>query len=297
MKFDGAAFGKEIVGVVKGYLEKELGPIATRLDALEKRIEAIPAPVDISTDLEAIKRAVAAIEMPTVPELPDIPAIVDEAIKAQMAVDDLNHSLEDLVKLAVDAIPRPQDGKSVTVEDVTPMIAAEVEKRVAALPIVKHGKDGVGVAGALIDREGNLVLTLSNGETKSLGLVIGKDGEDGEDGNPGAGIDDFDAKLLPDGRTIAMTFNGKDYEYTVELAFPTMIYRGVHREGEYTKGDTVTWAGSLWHCDAEKTVDKPGDSSKDWTLCAKKGRDGKDGSIKPEKVFEPVRVGVPSEAR
>lgn len=297
MKFDGAAFGKEIVGVVKGYLEKELGPIAVRLDALEKRIEAIPTPVDLSADVAAIKEAVEAIEIPTIPELPDIPAMVDEAIKAQMAVDDLEHSLEELVKFAVDAIPRPQDGKSVTVEDVAPMIAVEVEKKVAALPFAEHGKDGVGVAGALIDRDGSLVLTLSNGETKSLGVVIGKDGEDGIDGKPGAGIDDFDAKLLPDGRTIAMTFNGKDYEYTVELAFPAMIYRGVYREGEYAKGDTVTWAGSLWHCDADKSVDKPGDSSKDWTLCAKKGRDGKDGSIKPEKAFEPVRVGVPSEAR
>jgi hypothetical protein len=35
----------------------------------------------------------------------------------------------------------------------------------------------------------------------------------------------------------------------------------------------VTWAGSLWHCD-KATKNKPG--TDDWTLAAKKGRDGKD---------------------
>jgi hypothetical protein len=41
------------------------------------------------------------------------------------------------------------------------------------------GKDGVGLAGALIDRDGSLVVTLTNGEVKSLGSVVGKDGADG----------------------------------------------------------------------------------------------------------------------
>jgi hypothetical protein len=59
------------------------------------------------------------------------------------------------------------------------------------------------------------------------------------------------------------------------MALPVMIYRGVYCEGEYEAGDTVTWAGSLWHCN-ETTCDKPGEGGC-WTLCAKKGRDGKDG--------------------
>jgi hypothetical protein len=42
------------------------------------------------------------------------------------------------------------------------------------------------------------------------------------------------------------------------------------------------------------TDSKPGDGSKDWTLCAKKGRDGKDGVVKDAKPQQPVRVGVPA---
>lgn len=58
---------------------------------------------------------------------------------------------------------------------------------------------------------------------------------------------------------------------------PAMVYRGVFVEGsDYLPGDTTTWGGSLWHCDAP-TRDKPGEGSKAWRLAAKRGRDGRDG--------------------
>lgn len=48
-----------------------------------------------------------------------------------------------------------------------------------------QGKDGVGVAGAVIDRSGVLVLTLTDGTTRDLGMVVGKDGANGRDGEQG----------------------------------------------------------------------------------------------------------------
>ncbi|MGF6957998.1 hypothetical protein [Paraburkholderia youngii] len=64
---------------------------------------------------------------------------------------------------------------------------------------------------------------------------------------------------------------------TVGFAFPVMIYRGVYvAERIYEPGDAVTWAGSLWHCDAP-TDAKPDAAPDAWTLVAKRGRDGKDG--------------------
>nr|CAD6417781.1 collagen-like triple helix repeat-containing protein [Rhizobium sp. Q54] len=248
---DAKAFGQELAGMVKA----QLSPILTRLDALEKRLDAIPAPVDLSDELAALKSAVESIppvELPVIeaPELPDIGAMVDEAVKA-----------------AVAAIPAPQDGKDGV-----------------------DGRDGVSVAGAFIDRDGSLAITLSNGEVKNLGPVVGKDGRDG------FSLEDFDASLMEDGRTVLLSFAGKGMDYKVELGFPAMIYRGVFNDGQkYEPGDTVTWGGSLWHCD-EATAEKPGDGSKSWTLCAKKGRDGKDGVMKEAKAAQPVRVGVPSGA-
>lgn len=70
--------------------------------------------------------------------------------------------------------------------------------------------------------------------------------------------------------------NGQIVERSVRL--PAMIYRGVLRDGEsYEQGDTVTWGGSLWHCN-EPTAEKPLEGGKAWTLAAKRGRDGKEGA-------------------
>lgn len=49
----------------------------------------------------------------------------------------------------------------------------------------EQGPSGVGVAGAMIDRGGVLILTLSNGQHCELGPVTGKDGTPGEKGERG----------------------------------------------------------------------------------------------------------------
>ncbi|WP_430244961.1 hypothetical protein [Neorhizobium sp. DAR64861/K0K2] len=305
---DAKAFGQELAGMVKAQLD----PILKRISALEKRFDSLPMPKDgkdadsdqivlkvtrkFESDLLPIREAMEEMKN----DIPaTIKALVDAAVSEIPAPVDLSTDLEAL-KAVVASIPAPQDGKGVTVEDVAPLIASEVEKRVSGLPVAKDGKDGVngrdgvGLAGALIDRGGELVVTLTNGATKKLGPVVGKDGDPGKPGRDGFALEDFDASVMDDGRTVLLAFTGKNIDYSVELGFPVMLYRGVFTEGTYSKGDTVTWGGSLWYCDADKTDSKPGDGSKDWTLCAKKGRDGKDGVVKDAKPQQPVRVGVPA---
>ncbi|MBD9640745.1 hypothetical protein IB277_31090 [Ensifer sp. ENS07] len=204
---------------------------------------------------------------------------------------DLGEELADL-KSAVDAI-----GVAPDVPDFDALVSEEVERQVSALPAAKNGEpgnDGIGLAGAMIDRDGNLIITATNGIPYNLGKVVGKDGEPGKDG---FSLSDFDATLMDDGRTVLLSFERGEQSFKVELGIPVMIYRGVHREGTYRKGDTVTWGGSLWHCDADETTEKPDSSAKHWTLAAKKGRDGKDGTLKEVKPSAPIRVGLPAEAR
>jgi hypothetical protein len=51
-------------------------------------------------------------------------------------------------------------------------------------------------------------------------------------------------------------------------------YKGVFKSGEiYTKGDFVTYGGSVWYCDSKTAKGPPGDA---WTLAVKRGVDGKD---------------------
>jgi hypothetical protein len=283
MSFDGKAFGAEIVSVVKGYLERELAAVAARLDAMEKRIEAIPAPVDLSADLAAVKAAVEAIEIPEIPplpELPDVAGLVDEAVKR-----------------AVADIPAPQDGKSVTVEDIAPLIASEVEKRVSELPKPKDGepgRDGLDVKEMFRAEGRRLVAVMSDGTTRDLGVFVGKDGEPGKPGADAVGFDDLDVTY--DGeKTITLKFTKGERVKEFSFAMPVVIDRGVYREGsEYKAGDAVTWGGSLWIAQKD-TASKP-DAGDEWRLSVKRGRDGKDGSVKETKRAEPVRVGIPARA-
>jgi hypothetical protein len=156
------------------------------------------------------------------------------------------------------------------------------------------GKDGVGLAGAIIDRAGELVVTLTNGETRNLGPVVGKDGEPGKPGADGFGFDDLEASY--DGeKTVTLTFTKGERVKEFAFTLPVVIDRGIYAEGkEYKAGDGATWAGSFWIAQKD-TSSKPGDGG-DWRLAVKKGRDGRDGVIKDSKRNEPVRVGVPGRA-
>lgn len=136
------------------------------------------------------------------------------------------------------------------------------------------GDAGIGLAGAVIDRSGSLIVTFSNGVSQSLGQVVGRDGAPGAPGQDGRGFDDLE--ILHDGErtfTFRLAREGaeaKEWRYTV----PAQIYRGVYREGEqYERGDTVTYSSSLWHCNAPTTA-RPEDKSPDWMLAVKRGQDG-----------------------
>lgn len=285
----------ELAPVIREYTASVLAPIVDRLDELDSKLAALPVPKDgkdadedaitariidkMADDLAQIRAAI-----PTPQELPDISALVKEAVAA---------------------IPAPQDGKSVTLDDVRPLIEEGIAATAAALPAPK---DGCGIKNLLIDRAGNLVATMDDGRIADLGPVVGKDADVAalekfitekidalpkpRDGKDGFSLKDFDATLMEDGRTVLLSFEQGDQSYKVELGFPVMVYRGVFKDGQtYARGDTVTWGGSLWHCDAEETTDKPDGAEKHWTLATKRGRDGKDATAKTAPEPKPLKVG------
>ncbi|MBB4522270.1 MULTISPECIES: hypothetical protein [Rhizobium] len=43
MSFDGEKFGREVVGLVRDYMERNLSPVIARLDALESRLVLLEA--------------------------------------------------------------------------------------------------------------------------------------------------------------------------------------------------------------------------------------------------------------
>lgn len=262
---------EEVAEAVLDIVEKPIAEMARRIDAAEKR-----EPVHGKDGAQGRDGKDAD------------PVTREQIIEAILAMPDV---LDAAVQRYLEAKP-PQPGK-----DGAP---GRDGKDGAPGQNGVDGKDGLSLAGAVIDRSGGLVVTLSNGETKELGPVVGRDGRDGvdgkngepgENGKDGFSLKAFEAELMPDGRTVLLKFDdGGDISFSVELGFPVMIYRGVFSEGKaYEKGDTVTWGGHLWHCN-EKTTEKPMDGQGVWTLAAKRGRDGKEVvTIKPRKD-EPVKV-------
>lgn len=135
------------------------------------------------------------------------------------------------------------------------------------------GADGVGLAGAVINRSGELVVTKTNGEAITLGMVIGKDGEKGADGKDGA--DFTNVEIDYDGER-SLIIRGIGGEIVKKLPIP--MDRGYYREGaQFEKGDIVTTEGSAWIA-LKDTDTKPGHDQKDaWRMFARKGKDGEKG--------------------
>jgi hypothetical protein len=259
--------------------------------AVTKAVAALPVPrngqdgkdgadgqgVDMGLVLKAISDEVAKIPAPR--DGRDVDAAMLETIVSAH------------VDRAVAALPRPKDGASVTLDDVEPLVTKAVAAAVAEIP---KAADGVGVSDAVLGREGDLILTFSDGRTKSLGVVVGanadpvevkrliaemvdaiprpQDGAPGKDGVDGLGFDDMDVVI--DDETCALRFSrdGRVKEFVI----PAPIDRGVYRPGQlYRKGAIVTAQGALWSAQAD-TRERPGDGSTSWRLAVKKGKDGKD---------------------
>lgn len=157
------------------------------------------------------------------------------------------------------------DGKDADPEIIKALVAEAVQKAVALIPVAKDGRDGVD------GKDGRDGLSGQPGRDGEKGA----DGLNGKDGADGLGFDDMDEQM--DGRTLVRTYRRGDKVKEFRHTFSVPVYRGVWQAGKtYEPGELGTWAGSMWHCN-ETTTEKPGEGSKSWTLCVKKGSDGRVG--------------------
>ena len=175
-----------------------------------------------------------------------------------------------------------------------------IDEVVKSLPPIKNGErgekgekgdsgpGGVGLAGAMIDRDGGLVVTLSNGEVKSLGQVVGKDGKDGVDG---IGLDSFEMEYLPEEHEISV--KASCHGRTKELRYPAGGIRpaGYWREGTKAKsGEAWVQDGSLWIA-IKDTGTKPATNDEGWIIAARKGRDGERGQKGADSTpIQPIKL-------
>lgn len=225
--------------------------------------------------------AVASLPAPKIPELPDIGAMVSEAVAAlppaqdgkSVTPEDVRPLLQELVTAAVGEIPVPRDGK-----DYDPAVLKQaVDDAVAALPPAQDGRDALQLEIQPFIDEGKSY-TRGSYATHNGGLWRAYEKTHGMRGWECIvdGVSDVDISMNGQRNFIVTVNRASGASEKKSFDIPTMVYRGVFKSGdEYLPGDTVTWGGSLWHCD-EQTQGKPGETgSKGWTLAAKRGRDGR----------------------
>lgn len=300
-------FDPELFGQAMGEaIRKAVAPLHDEIATLKAQLAERPDyPALIAQE---VAKAAAAIRVPADGKDCDMAAV------------------QEMVAQAVKALPPPKDGqdgkdgRSVSTTDVIkelePMLeatlkswqqdaAGRLDAAIKTLPVPKDGApgkdgergpqgekgaDGVGLAGAMIDRAGELMVTLTDGTLKSLGVVVGKDGADGVDGKNGTdglSLDAFDMEYLDE--THEVRIKAACAGRVKEVRFPAGGLRpaGYWREGTKAKA-CEAWVhdGSLWIA-TKDTAGKPQTQSEDWVIAARKGRDG-------ESIVKTVPSGPPA---
>lgn len=284
-------------------LKEQIAQRDDRIADLVKRLDELPVPV--APDLEAIAKLV---QLPEVKDgasvsmeddvLPVLKMLVRDAVEAIPKPEPEKVDLEALAKSAAALVEKPQDGKSLTVEDVRPML----EDMVKALPKPENGKDAnmaelklhLGelvksievpqpqpaptvdeVAATFERRFSDLTLSWERQARDTFEKAADRMPKpaDGRDAIP---LEGFDLSLADDGRTLTVKMQAGETVIEKSVKIAAVLDRGIFKqEGTYEKGDGVTYGGCYWIATVDGPEGVPG-VSKDFRLAVKKGRDGKD---------------------
>lgn len=265
------------------YIRKLFGEVEPRIKRLEDQAETIQKLLD---RIDVLEKALADRPAPEKGERGEKgdpgqdaePVLVADVVAELLATKALDPVLD---LMAADAVSKHFEANPVQHgKDGEPGPKGEKGEKGDPGSDGKDGADGIGMAGAMIERSGELVITLTNGTQKSLGPVVGKDGRDG------LSAEDFAGEYVPDRGFVIRSTKG----VPVEFVLPYMVHRGFWSEGKQAKaGQSMTHDGALWIAKRD-TLAKPClENAEDWILAARKGRDGKDGRNGIDRT-KPVKV-------
>ena len=227
--FDGTALGEQFTNIVREHSARTVAPLLDQIKALQARLDAMPQPKDGTNGKDAD------------PEL--IRLMVSEAVAA---------------------IPKPRDGKSVDVAELSASIMAAAAKAVEAIPKPLNGNDGAPGENGKDGMPGNPGKDGEpgvHGEKGEKGEP-GKDGFSGKDGEPGQRGEKGEQGIP--GKDGSNGLNGKDGEpgksVSLEDVRPVL-------EMELSK----------WALDFERRATDTLQKAIDRIPAPKDGKDGKDG--------------------
>lgn len=240
---------------IKAFLNEALKSLSEELNGVKKLYEKIQS--EIEKDREAFSK------------------FVTESNNSEKTHSVDKDYVDNLIKEAIANIPEPKPGKDADINEIKQLI----DEAVARIPKARDGEDGRNAVDIDIQASINTEKSYPRGTyaMHNGGLWRSYSQTEGLRGWECVVNGIADIQIEHDGARAAtiktVTSSGQTTEK--QIIIPSLIYRGVFKEGaEYEKGDTATFGGGLWHCE-EATTDKPG-TSKAWTLAVKRGADGKD---------------------
>ncbi len=288
------ALGEEFSTVLADLQRTFEGKMASQAQAFEEKLTSLSAVLQKHVTVDEVR--------------PVLEQMVKEAVShIPVPRDGRDYDPDVLQKAVNDAvanIPQPADGKSLTPDDVRPMLEQMVKEAVSHIHVPRDGRDYDPdvLQKAVLDAVSALPAPQDGRDATALEILPAIDDQKSFPRGTYAthqgglwrayekthgmrgweclvdGVADIDVSMTGERlfSVVVRQSSGQRTEKTFSL--PVMLYRGVFRAGEtYHPGDTVTWGGSLWHCNS-MTEDKPGEAhSSAWTLAAKRGRDAGGG--------------------
>ncbi len=282
------ALGEEFSTVLADLQRTFEGKMASQAQAFEEKLTSLSAVLQKHVTVDEVR--------------PVLQAMVDDAVGAiPVPRDGRDYDpdvLQQAVNDAVANIPQPADGKSLTPDDVRPMLEQMVKEAVSHIHVPRDGRDYDPdvLQKAVLDAVSALPAPQDGRDATALEILPAIDDQKSFPRGTYAthqgglwrayekthgmrgweclvdGVADIDVSMTGERlfSVVVRQSSGQRTEKTFSL--PVMLYRGVFRAGEtYHPGDTVTWGGSLWHCNS-MTEDKPGEAhSSAWTLAANVG--------------------------
>lgn len=137
------------------------------------------------------------------------------------------------------------------------------------------GEDGLALREFLRADDGRLFAILSDGTTRDLGPIQGKDGRDGADG---ISFDSFELSYDDVQHEVVVRASAAGQTKEVRFHAGGIHHKGYWREGVQAKaGQAYTHDGILWIAKRTTSAEPSVANKDDWSIGARKGRDGRDG--------------------
>jgi hypothetical protein len=185
------------------------------------------------------------------------------AVKSEVV--DLGKELRGVIDDYIKNLPKPENGKDG--EDAPAPTAEQIAEAVTAWMVAnftqptngKDGNDGKDSTelevlpsidddksypkGTWASYKGGLIKS-----TRTTSALIGKSLLEAGWDVIVQGVHSVEVHPLDDGEFAVKTMLTGGKDHITKFAVPVMVYKGIWKEGAYTKGNTVTTGGSLWHC-------------------------------------------------